>query len=139
MRGAAWLRCKWPTGHGAARGMLLAPVNGTMPNIKIARPVSKDEVRAVIQSHCPDLRLARLGPAITAGTSPWVAAWITVNKKSVSVAPSVANMKMFLLFALIALTGVGIILYAVLAVPGQMETTRRVTAALKANLAAVKG
>ena len=106
-----------------------------MPNIKLAQPVSKDEVRAIIRDRCPDLQLASLGPAITAGTSAWVAAWITVNRKTLSVAPSVANMKMFLLFMLIALTGVGIILFAVLVMPRQMEMSRRVTAALRAALA----
>ena len=48
---------------------------------------------------------------------------------------AVASMKMFLLFVLIALTGIGIVLHAVLAAPKQLKVAKRVSAALEQELA----
>lgn len=106
-----------------------------MASIKLQKPVSKDETRAILARRCPDLDLGTLGPTITASSSPWVAAMISVDKRTISVAPMVANMKMLLLFVLIAFTGIGIVLYAVLAVPKQLQVARRVEAALAQELA----
>lgn len=105
-----------------------------MSNIKLAQPLTKDEVRAIIRQRCPDLDLGTLGPMLTAYASAHVAAMIGVNKKVLSVAPGVSSGRHFAVFALIAITGIGLILYAAFVVSKQVKLARRVEAALRQHV-----
>lgn len=105
-----------------------------MPNLKLSQPVSRDRVRDVLATRCPDLELKKLGPGLTASTSPWRAAMIQVNGKTVSVFPSVASAAMFPLMLLIMLTGIGLVIYAVTVIPKQQAIVKRVHAALEQEL-----
>lgn len=105
-----------------------------MPTIKLPAPVTKDEIRDVLRRSCPDLDLMNLGPMVTASKSPWVAAAINPQRSNVYVTPMVRSMPMFLVFFLMALTGIGIVIYAVTAVPKQKKVTDRVTAVLEREL-----
>ena len=107
-----------------------------MPNIKLQAPVSKDQVREIIGRRCPDLDIGSMGAGLTAYSSPWVAAMIGVNKKTLSFAPMVASMKMFLLFFLIAVTGIGLVIYAVSVIPKQQALVKRVHAVIAEEVAA---
>lgn len=107
-----------------------------MATIKLPAPVSLDQVRAALTRACPDLDQQRFGPGVTASQSRWVAAWVMTQRKQVSVAPMVRSMPMFLLFFLIALTGVGLLIYAVTVLPRQQAVVKRVTAALERELRA---
>lgn len=103
-------------------------------NIKLPAPVSKDHVRDIVIQACPDLEVGTLGPALIAARSPWVAAAIMVQGKTVSVGPAVRDAKMMLLMLLILLSGVGLILYAILAIPKQQEVAKRVYSLLSREL-----
>jgi hypothetical protein len=105
-----------------------------MPNIKLATAVSRDKVRDILATRCPDLEVNRLGPGLTASRTKWVAAMVQVNGRTISVIPSVASVPMFLVMLLIMLTGLGLVIYAVAVIPKQQEIVRRVTAALQQEL-----
>lgn len=105
-------------------------------NIVLPAPVSRDRVRDVLRARCPDLDLGTIGVGISAASSRWVAAVVFVNGKRVSVIPMVHGVGMFFVFLLLALTGLGIVIYAVTAVPRQLALTKRVRAVLAQELRA---
>lgn len=105
-----------------------------MPNLKLSTAVSRDRVRDVLATRCPDLELRKLGPGITASRSSWVAAMVQVNGKTVTVMPWVASAAMMPLVLLILLSGIGLVIYAVAVVPKQQQIVKRVTAALEQEL-----
>lgn len=105
-----------------------------MPNLKLSTAVSRDRVRDVLTTRCPDLELKKLGPGFTASRSPWVAAMVQVNGKTVSVAPWVASAPMTLVMLLILLSGIGILIYAVAVIPKQQQIVKRVHAVLDQEL-----
>jgi hypothetical protein len=105
-----------------------------MPTIKLDAPASKDQIRDVLRRRCPDLDLMNLGPMITASESRWIAAAINPQRNNVYVMPMVRSMPMFLLFFLMALSGIGIVIYAVTAAPRQKQVAERVTAVLEREL-----
>ncbi len=107
-----------------------------MAKITLPAPVTLDHLRAAVARSCPDLDLQRMGPGLTASQSRWVAAWIMTQGKQVQIAPMVRSMGTMLLLLLVALTGVGLIIYAVAVVPKQQAVVKRVHAALTRELAA---
>jgi hypothetical protein len=105
-----------------------------MSNIKLAQPLTKDEVRAIIRQRCPDLDLGTMGAMLTAYQSAHVAAIIAVNKKVLSVMPGVSSLRHFLVMFLICITGIGLIPYAAFIVSKQMKVYKRVKAALQEHV-----
>lgn len=107
-----------------------------MAKITLPAPVTLDQIRAALTRTCPDLDQQRMGPGVTASQSRWVAAWVMTQKKQIQITPMVRSMPMMLLFFLMALTGLGIIIYAVAVVPKQQAVVKRVHAALERELSA---
>jgi hypothetical protein len=105
-----------------------------MANIKLAQPLTKDEVRAVIRQRCPDLDLGTMGGMLTAYTSSHVAALIAVNKKVLSVMPGVSSLRHFLVLVLICGTGIGLVPYAAFVVAKQVKLAKRVGATLREHV-----
>ncbi len=105
-----------------------------MPNIKISNPVSKDQLREIVRVGCPDLDLSSLGPSFTASSSRWAAAAVNVQGKTVTVMPMVRDMVTMLLLLVIALTGIGIVIYAVAVIPKQKTIVDRVSALVEREL-----
>lgn len=105
-----------------------------MSAIKLSAPVTKDHVVSLVRTHCPDLDLGRLGAGVSVATSRWVGASIWINKKSVTVAPSPPSIPMFLVFLLMALTGLGLVVYAVGVLPKQRALAARVEGVLRREL-----
>jgi len=68
-------------------------------------------------------------------TAPVAASAVWVSKKTIGVTPSVRSLPMFLLQTLMALTGVGVVIFAVTALPRQRALAQRVQAVLRAELA----
>ncbi len=106
-----------------------------MAKLTLPAPHSLDHLRAALERTCPDLDQHRFGPGVTASQSRWVAAWVMTQRKQVQVVPMVRSMPMFLLFFLMALTGLGLLIYAVAVVPKQQALVKRVHAALERELA----
>lgn len=106
-----------------------------MPPIKLSSPVAKDRVVQLVRTHLPDLDLGSLGAGVTVASSRWVAAAIWVNKKAVNVMPSMRSPQMFALFVLMALTGIGLAIYAVAILPKQKALADRVEGVLRRELA----
>lgn len=106
-----------------------------MPPIKLSSPVAKDRVVALVRTHLPDLDLGSLGAGVTVSSSRWVGSSIWINKKSVSVIPSMRSIPMFLLFALMAATGIGLAIFAIAILPKQRALAARVEGVLRRELA----
>ncbi len=77
-----------------------------------------------------------MGPGLTASQSRWVAAWVMTQRKQVQVLPMVRSMPMMLAFLALALTGVGLAIYAIAVLPKQRAVAARVAAALERELRA---
>ena len=107
-----------------------------MATLKLSRHVPLADLRATLARTCPDLDLQRMGPGLTASQSRWVAAWVMTQRNQVQVVPMVRSLPMMLAFLLIALTGLGLVIYAVAVVPKQQAVVKRVTAALDRELRA---
>ena len=107
-----------------------------MATIKLTTPTSLTDLRAAVARTCPDLDLQRMGPGLTASQSRWAAAWVLTQRKQVQVLPMVRSMPMLLLLLLVALTGIGLVVYAVAVIPKQQALVKRVTAALERELRA---
>jgi len=105
-----------------------------MTNIKVPEPVSKEQIRTLLQTSCPDLDLGSVGPMLTASSSRWVAAAINTQGKTVTVMPLVRDMLTLLAMLLIMLTGVGLVIYAVAVMPKQKALADRVRAVLAREL-----
>ncbi|MCH9686744.1 MAG: hypothetical protein K0V04_35250 [Deltaproteobacteria bacterium] len=105
-----------------------------MPNIKVTTPLTKDQIREIVRVGCPDLDLSSLGPGLTASRTRWVAAAINTQGKTVTVMPMVRDMTTLLLLLLVMITGIGLLIYAVVVIPKQKELVTRVTALLKREL-----
>lgn len=105
-----------------------------MANIKVAEPVSKDQIRSLLQARCPDLDLGSVGPMITASSSRWVAAAVNSQGKTVTVMPLVRDMPAMLGMLLIMLTGLGLVIFAVTVMPKQRALADRVEGILSAEL-----
>ncbi|MEM7156596.1 MAG: hypothetical protein AAF799_27360 [Myxococcota bacterium] len=105
-----------------------------MANIKVAEPVSKDQIRSLLQARCPDLDLGSVGPMITASSSRWVAAAVNSQGKTVTVMPLVRDMPAMLGMLLIMLTGLGLVIFAVTVMPKQRALAERVEGILSAEL-----
>ena len=105
-----------------------------MAKLTLPSPVSLDRLRAALARTCPDLDQHRLGPGVTASSSRWVGAWVMTQRKHVQVVPMVRSMPMLLLFLLMAVTGLGFVIYAVAVLPKQQALVKRVAAALEREL-----
>lgn len=105
-----------------------------MATIKLPAPATLDQIRAALTRACPDLDQQRMGPGVTASQSRWVAAWVMTQRQQLQITPMVRSMPMMLLFLLVALTGVGLLIYAVAVLPKQQAVVKRVTAALEREL-----
>ncbi len=124
--------------RAAARDGLVNGAHRMATNIKLHSPASIDAIREIVRQGCPDLEVGRLGPALVASRSAWVAAAISVQGKTISVMPMVRDAKMMLLMLLVLVSGVGLLLYAIMAIPKQQEVTKRVHALLSRELEAVR-
>ena len=109
-----------------------------MAKLDLPAPVSLDQLRAAVARTCPDLDLQRMGPGLSASQSRWVAAWVMTQRKQVQITPMVRSMPMMLLMLLVALTGIGLLIYAVAVVPKQQAVVKRVHAALERELAGTR-
>lgn len=107
-----------------------------MATITLSAHVPLPELRATLARTCPDLDLQRMGPGLTASQSRWVAAWVMTQRKQVQVLPMVRSMPMMLAFFALALTGVGLAIYAIAVLPKQRAVAARVAAALERELRA---
>ncbi len=107
-----------------------------MPKITLPAPVSRDQLRAALTRTCPDLEQNRMGPGVSASTSRWVAAWVMPQKKQIHINPGIRSVPMMLLFLLMALTGIGIVIWAIAVVPKQQALIKRIHAALERDLLA---
>ena len=107
-----------------------------MATITLSAHVPLPELRATLARTCPDLDLQRMGPGLTASQSRWVAAWVLTQRKQVQVLPMVRSLPMMLAFFAIALTGVGLAIYAIAVVPKQRAVAAPVAAALERELRA---
>lgn len=105
-----------------------------MATLELTAPVPLADLRATLARTCPDLALQGMGPGVTASRSPWVAAWVMTQRKQVQVVPMVRSIPMMLLFLLVALTGVGLLVYAVAVLPRQRQVVDQVVAALEREL-----
>lgn len=109
-----------------------------MSAIKLSSPVAKDHVVALLRAHCPDLDVGRLGAGVSAASSRWVGASIWINKKAITVIPSMPSIPMLLVFLLIVLTGLGLVVFAVAILPRQRALAERVEAMLRRELPAAR-
>jgi hypothetical protein len=107
-----------------------------MATITLSAHVTLDQLRAALTRACPDLDQQRMGPGVTASQSRWVAAWVMTQRKQVQVTPMVRSMPMMLAFLALALTGVGLAIYAIAVLPKQRAVAARVAAALERELRA---
>lgn len=105
-----------------------------MPSIKTPQPVPVDRIQEIVQAGCPDLDFGRLGVTLTASRSRWVAAAIGTRGNAVTVNPMVRDMPTMLLLLLMSLTGIGLMLYVLLAFPKQKALVARVTSLLQREL-----
>lgn len=105
-----------------------------MANITLQEPLSQDELAALLRRRCPDLDLGSFGPAVLVSSSAWVAVGVNIHAKTISLVPMVSGGKMLLVLLLVALTGIGAVLYAVLAVPKQQALVKRVRELLEREL-----
>lgn len=104
-------------------------------NIKLPSPMTRDQLRELLRAGCPDLDLHDFGPGLTASSSRWAGAAVIAQGQRLSVMPMVRDLGTLALTLLMALTGVGLLIYAVVAIPRQKQVAARVEALLRRELA----
>ena len=105
-----------------------------MGALKLAEKLDKKRVQDHLQSNLPDTLTIKNFPgpvAFTIGESAFVAALVTVNGKRINTMPWAHGFGMSWVMILIMLSGIGLIIYAVVAIPKQKKIVEQVETELE--------
>ena len=107
-----------------------------MANITYSTKQTKAALEAHLRQSLPELEVKNgPGAMLSVGQSPWIGCMVAVNGKTVTTMPMVHGAGMLPVFLLLALTGIGLVLYAALALPKQLKITQLVNTIIEVHAA----